>query len=150
MLVLSQLITFQQEKAEFLRAYLLANDMLEARATEQNFVAMKEIIDKKQGLAAAIDVVDDKIIQGIARLKEETGTKDLSEIDVVKYPEIKTLKLEAGQVLRLMVELKASEVLVSSLVDQAFDALKKSVRQLDKNKLYHYTQKYFEQQTDSH
>lgn len=145
MLVLSQLIAFQQEKAEFLRAYLLANDMLEARATEQNFVAMKEIIDKKQGLAAAIDVVDDKIIQGIARLKEETNTKDLSELDVMKYPEIKTLKLEAGQVLKLMVELKTSETHVSTLVDQAFDALKQSVRQLDKNKLYHYTQKYFEQ-----
>jgi ribosome-associated translation inhibitor RaiA len=142
--MIDQLIEFQHEKASFLKAYLDANEMSVARAGEGNFTAIKELSEKKQSLATSIDVVDDKIISGIERLKESLGVEDLSEVDALVHPEIKVLKAEAAKVLKLMVEAKASDERTTAAVDEAFEQLKTSVRHIDKNKLYYYTKKYFD------
>lgn len=144
MLVIEQLIGYQSEKMEFINAYMSANELLIARAEEKNFTAIKELMEKKQGLVTAIDVVDQKIIQGIARLKEETGVTDLAALDVVKYPELRQLKIEAGKVLKAMVALKSSDESISTHIDAAFEALKTSVKHIDRNKLYYYTKQYFD------
>lgn len=138
-----QLIAYQQEKMGFINAYLAANDLLNDRAAEGNFTAIKELMEKKQGLATAIDVVDQKTIQGIERLKSQVGVKDLAEMDVAIYPDLKELKIIAGRVLQAMVAIKRSDESTSQVIDKAFETLKTSVRHIDRNKLYYYTKNYF-------
>lgn len=142
--MIEQLIANQQEKMAFIQAYLAANDLLIDRAKEKSFTAIKELMDKKQGLVTAIEVVDQKIIQGIEKLKGETGVSDLAGLSVDTYPALKTLKIEAGRVLKAMVALKESDELAATHIDAAFEALKTSVKHVDKNKLYYYTKQYFD------
>ncbi len=144
MTLIQQLIAYQSEKMSFITAYLAANELLEERALQRDFTAIKELMEKKQGLATAIDVVDNKIIQGIERLKDEAGISDLASLKIEQYPELKTLKIEAGKVLKAMVSLKSSDELVSDQIDAAFEALKTSAKHIDRNKIYNYTKNFFE------
>ena len=141
---IQQLIEFQIEKMAFIQSYLAANELVTERAIERNFNAIRELMEKKQGLATAIDVVDSKIIQGIEKLKEEARVDDLASLSPLDYPELKQLKIEAGKVLKAMVSIKASDEAVTTHIDAAFVALKTSVKHMDRNKIYYYTKSYFE------
>jgi hypothetical protein len=144
MLLIENLITYNREKLEFLNEYIAANEMIELMAQDQNFTSIRGLVDKKRGMITSINIIDDKVLYGIKRLKEEVKVNDLSEINVSDYPDLKILKIISGKVLRQMVAIKHSDDKVSDYINKAFTDINTSTKVVDRNKLYHYTNNYFE------
>ncbi|MCK8059825.1 MULTISPECIES: hypothetical protein [unclassified Fusibacter] len=142
--LIENLITYNNEKLEFLNEYLAANEMIESMSADQNFTAIRSLVDKKRSMITSIHVIDDKVMFGIKKLKEELGVSDLSELNAENHPELKTLKGISGKVLKQMVQVKTSDEKVSGLISNAFEQLKTNPKLVDKNKMYYYTNSYFD------
>lgn len=141
---IKKLIKKNVDKVEFIKSYLEINDMIKNMLENHNFQAVKELSEKKRGIITSIDVVDDKIVEGLSELKKNLKIEDISMASTADYPELAELKKISVKVLRLMVEVKESDEKISSLMDFVFDNYKSEIGKFDKKKLEHYTKEFFE------
>ena len=141
--MIQELIRFNEEKLSFMATYLDINGMIHAHADSQNLSSVRELVEKKRGLIVSIDVIDDKILKSMLKTKEAFNVTDFSALSSVNDPDLKTLKIVAGKVLKQMLVIKTSDDSIKGIIDEAFKTLKTSKRPIDINKLYYYTNEYF-------
>ncbi len=143
MLAVDKLIDYNKEKLLFLKEYIDTNEMILEMGASNNINALMDLANKKRRLITSIDVIDDKIIRGIAELKEEASVSDLAELKATEHSNLRQLKIVSGNVLKKMVDLKQSDVVAREMIDKVFDHMKTSQSTVDKNKLYYHTDKFF-------
>lgn len=141
--MIAELIRFNEEKLTFMETYLDINAMIHNHADSQNLSSVRDLVEKKRGLIVSIDVIDDKILKSMQKTKEDFNVSDFGDLSSQQEPDLKTLKITAGKVLKKMVEIKTSDESIKSIIDEAFKTLKTSKRPIDVNKLYYYTNEYF-------
>lgn len=144
MKTIEQLIAYNREKIVYMNEYLDVNAMISEMSQTHNISAIKKLVIKKQGLITSINIIDDKLIKGIARLKETLGIDDLSDIKVTDYPQIVDLKIAAGDALKQMVIIRQSDDQVKTVIDRVFAQMSSDQSAIEKNKLYYYTKQWLE------
>ncbi len=136
---IKRLIDFNIEKISYLNAYLDSNKTIEDLIALEQFSNLEALVSKKRAIAQSIKVIDDKIIKGLAALKQKAGIDDLAALDIKAHPDAEQLKIEAGKALQLMVKIKQSDKALLKKIDAGFAKYGNSTNVVDKNKLYHYT-----------
>lgn len=143
MKAIDNLILYNKEKDGYLKNYLDCNDMIAEMARLDSVFAIEDIVQKKRGIITSINVADDKIVAGIETLKKELNIEDLSQLSAVDYPQIKDLKIVAGEVLKKMVDVTVSDKHALKYIDASFKRVENSDSDFDKRKTLNYTKNFF-------
>lgn len=140
---ISVLCQIQSEKIEYLKDYITINEMINQAAKTSNTFDLQALNIRKKRLIEAVEMLDNRFLESFKQIKSALNLKDLSQASVSDYPELGALKLISGETLKLLVEAKRSDEALKSAIDSVYAHLKGSTRPIDLNRMYAYTQTYF-------
>ncbi len=141
--LIKKLISYNQEKLEYLDKCLTANQMAKDLIKAKNINALSELSKKKKTLITSVEVIDDKILSAMSDVKKKHNVKNLQDIKDVEKEFLTQLRDVSILVVEKMVELKISDDEVLSRIDDMFASYDESVDENDTKKVEYYTNEFF-------
>lgn len=137
------MIKLNNDKLEYFKSYLICNELALERLEDMNFSAIKKLSHKKKALINSINVLDERLLLEIDKIKQSLGISDLSELESEKYDNLLELRLSSYTVLKKTVEIKNSDESLKAKIDKAFDIYKEKDDEFSVKKLQSFTKSFF-------
>ncbi len=138
-----ELIVCNEKKLGYLKNCLDANRQAEILVEKANVNSLFELANKKKSLITSINVIDDRIVSLVSRLREERGVDSLADIIAGGDATIVELRRISVEVVEQMANLKQSDDAIMKRLEELFDNYKNSHSSADQKKLEYFTTNYF-------
>lgn len=140
----TRLIELNEDKLICLKKYCDCNDMIIKMLDDHNLSALKKLMPKKSALVKSIQLLDDRVVNLVAELKQREQIGSLEEIDVTKFSNLQQLKDLSLSVLKIMLDVKKQDEFVAARIEESFEEYRHLKSRVKTNKLESFTKDYFE------
>lgn len=139
--IVRELIELNVQKLEFLSICLATNEQAYSLIDSLNMTSLSELSAKKKSTLTSINILDDRIVAYVEKLRQEQGVDSLSEIKSDKY--LRELRQISVEVVEKMAELKQSDDAIIRRINKMFADYESSEKSFDRKKIEYFTKNYF-------
>ncbi|SHH20939.1 flagellar export chaperone FlgN [Tepidibacter thalassicus] len=128
------LIQITQKKYNLMNEIYEISKMQKIELENNNVDLLLRHVEEKQEKIEEVNELDKKFYSIYIKLKEELGIIDIENIDTKKYPEIKELKNQVGNILDVIKKIDELDKINNNKVKEELDKVKEELNKVRNNK----------------
>ena len=132
--IIVQLIKLIDKKAELFDK-IMEMTLEQKKDIDENAAnKIEKLVNKKQSIIESVDEIDKSFSEKLNMLKKQLKVNTLDEIDFLKYPEMRNLKLKVEEIMSMAQDIMCIEESNKKKLIVIMDGLKKEIKQINVGK----------------